>query len=364
MVLACVEPYDLSFLSQKEILFVEADINDYDSLQYVTIKKNIPEPKNIVYFDVDNAKVQIIEGGSRIIDCPYTSLGRYKLPDNFRSKNGTDYQLKMIIDGKTYQSSIEKAERVAPIEKIYSQFAAKDIDLLEKKVDGHRIFLETKDIPKIANYYLWQWKLYEKQSYCKSCYGGRYFTAPSPLGRCVDDQNLMRRGLTYDYLCSSNCWEIKYSNQVNIMSDLYATDETIKGRFIADIPFYQFKNSLIEVQQYSISKSAFDYFNIMVNQTQRNGTLADTPPAGLIGNIKNTMDKTEPIGGIFMVSSKTSKVFVIERIGIQNAANAVGLVVGRDVNPEPAGNDTSRPPFAPCIESKERTSKKPFGWVE
>ena len=46
VVFACVEPYDLNFGSQKEILFIEADINDYDSLQYVIIKKNIPEPKS------------------------------------------------------------------------------------------------------------------------------------------------------------------------------------------------------------------------------------------------------------------------------------------------------------------------------
>jgi hypothetical protein len=364
MVLSCVEPYDLNFGSQKEILFVEADINDYDSLQYVTIKRNIPEPNNIVYFNVENAKVQIKEGNSTVIDCPYSSAGRYLLPKNFRSKNGVSYQLKILIDGKSYESTVETASAVAPIEKIYSQFASKEIDYLSKKIDGHRIFLDTRDASKAANYYLWQWKLYEKQSYCRSCNGGRFFTTPAPLGRCVDDQNLIRRGVTYDYLCVSNCWDIKFSDQVNIMSDLFTTDETIKGRLIANIPFYQFRNSLLEVQQYSISKSAFDYFNIMVNQTQRNGTLADTPPAGLIGNIRNTADKTEPVGGVFMVSSKTTKLFVIQRNEILNGVKAIGLFEGREVTPEPMGNDTSRPPFAPCIESRERTAIRPIGWVD
>lgn len=104
-----------------------------------------------------------------------------------------------------------------------------------------------------------------------------------------------------------------YNEDVNIMSDIYSNGKSIQGRLVAKIPFYQYRNALIEVQQYSISQSAFDYYNILINQSQRNGSLADTPPAALIGNVKNISDSNEPVGGIFMVSSKTTKSFTIDR---------------------------------------------------
>lgn len=364
LIVACVEPYNLNFGSQKEILFIEADINNYDQAQFISLKKNIPEPNNIVYIPIENAKVQLFEGKDAIYDCSHTENGRYVLPTGFQTKPGKPYQLKISIEGKKYESTIEIAKEVSPIEKIYSQYVPAGIDYLSRKLDGHRIFIDTKDPSTEGNYYFWQWKLYEKQNYCVSCNGGKYYTAPAPLGRCVEDANLKRRDVTYDYMCSSDCWDILYNDDVNIMSDIYSNGSTIKGRLVANIPFFQYRNALIEVQQYAISKSAFDYFNILVNQTQRNGTLADTPPAGLIGNIKNVADKTEAVGGIFMVSSKTTKVFVIERNGMVDGVKAFGLLKGRIANPEPSSMDITRPPFAPCTEGKERTAIQPIGWID
>lgn len=364
VVFACVEPYDLNFGSQKQILFIEADINDYDSLQYVIVKQNIPEPNNIVYIDIDDAKVDIIENRSTFYNCVYTSGGKYKLPKGFKIKVNIPYQLRMVIDGVTYESSLETANLVSPIDKIYSQFKEKGIRYQSRDVDGHNIYIDSKDSDLKGQNYFWQWRLFEKQGYCISCDGGRYFTTPAPLGRCVEEAGLKRQGITYDYLCSGDCWDIKYNDEVNVMSDNYTNGQIIKGRLVAQVPFFQYRNALIEIQQYSISKSTFDYLNILINQSQKNGTLADTPPAGLLGNVKNTSDITEPVGGIFMVSSKTTSTFMIQRDGSIPGITVIGFTNGRPINREPPGADTSRPPFAPCIESNNRTNKKPLGWID
>jgi hypothetical protein len=364
VVFACVEPYDLNFGGQKEILFIEADINDYDSLQYVILKKNLPEPSNIVYVDVQDAKVEVIENKTTNISCTYTKDGKYVLPKGFKAKTGIPYQLRLNIAGVIYESTLETANLISPIDNVYAQFKQKGINYLSQDLDGHEIYIDTKDSELKGQNYMWQWRLFERQNYCISCDGGRYFTSPAPLGRCVDDANLKRRGVVYDYSCASECWDILYNDDINVMSDNYKNGQTIKGRLIAKVPFFQFRSSLIEIQQYSISKTAFEYFNIMVNQTQRNGTLADTPPAGLIGNVKNTSDKSESVGGIFMVSSKTTKSFVIQRTENFPGVSALGLFKGRQVSPEPTGNDTTRPPASPCIEDDNRTRIKPLGWID
>jgi hypothetical protein len=364
VVFACVEPYDLNFGSQKEILFIEADLNDYDSLQYVSIKKNIPEPNNIVYRDIETATVELIENKTTSIPCTYSKQGRYQLPRGFRIKVGVPYQLKLRVEGYSYESTLETANKVTSINNIYSRFKEKGINYRSKDLDGHEIYIDSDDSQLKGENYLWQWRLFEKQNYCATCDGGRYFTSPAPLGRCVDDANLKRRGVIYDYQCSSECWEVFYNEDVNVMSDIYSNGQTIKGRLIAKVPFFQFRSSIIEIQQYSISKSAFAYLSLLVNQTQRNGTLADTPPAGLVGNISNIENKTEAVGGIFMVSSKTTKSFVIDRKENSPNISAFGLFNGRAVSPEPSGNDTTRPPAAPCVESNNRTKIKPLGWID
>jgi hypothetical protein len=363
-VLACVEPYDLNFGSQKEILFIEADINNFDKNQFIKIKKNIPSANSIEYVYVESAKVYLIENEKNIIECKYAGDGKYNLPIGFLGKLETSYKLRFELDEKIYESSSERASPVAPIEKIYATFSQKGISYLGKEIDGHNIFIDIKDINPDEQFYLWQWRLFEKQGYCKSCEGGKFYTSPLPLGKCIDDANLKRRNVIYDYVCGAQCWDIFYNEDVNIMSDKYSNGKNIQSRLVAKIPFFQYRNALIEVQQYAISQSAFAYFNILINQSQRNGSLADTPPAGLIGNVRNLGDATEPVGGIFMVSAKTTKSYTIDRTELISGVRVIGLFKGRQVTPEPLENDTTRPPLAPCVEDRNRTDKKPIGWVD
>lgn len=362
---ACVEPYELDFTSQKEILFVEADLNDFDEEQFISLKINTVNTGGINYTSIENAIVEVIENKGTIIKCIYRTDGKYYLPSNFKAKLNTPYQLKFILNGgDIYESKVEIATEVPEIKQVTSFFKPKGILFMNKKIDGHEIYLDTFDNPGVDNYYFWAWRHFESQSYCRSCDGGLYYTTPSPEGRCVDDANLKRRGVVYDYTCRSICWDVSYSDNLNIMSDAFSNGKIIEKRLVAKIPFYQFKGSLIEVQQNSISKAAYNYFKLVIDQTQNSGSLADTPPAGLIGNVMNLKNPTQAIGGYFMVSSKKIKRFWIKRDEKDPTIKVFGTLNGRIANPEPSGNDITRPPQAPCLENKIRTAKRPFGWVD
>lgn len=362
---ACVSPYELDFTSQKDILFVEADLNDFDEEQFISLKINSVNISGINYTSIENAIVEVIENKGTIIKCIYRTDGKYYLPSNFKAKLNTPYQLKFILNGgDIYESKVEIATEVPEIKQVTSFFKPKGILFMNKKIDGHEIYLDTFDNPGVDNYYFWAWRHFESQSYCRSCDGGLYYTTPSPEGRCVDDANLKRRGVVYDYTCRSVCWDVSYSDNLNIMSDAFSNGKIIEKRLVAKIPFYQFKGSLIEVQQNSISKAAYNYFKLVIDQTQNSGSLADTPPAGLIGNVTNLKDPSQAIGGYFMVSSKKIKRFWIKRDEKDPTIKVFGTLNGRIANPEPSGNDITRPPQAPCLENKLRTAKRPFGWVD
>jgi hypothetical protein len=365
LLFACVEPFEINLNTKDKILFIEADLNNIDDNQSITLQYNFPSNSSIEYVGIDNAKVTVIENGSNIISCSFSSEGTYLLPTKFKTKIGAEYQLHFTLaDGSEYKSSIETSQDVPPISNVYSRFVSKSIAWEQSMLDGHEIFIDTKDNPTEGDFYLWQWKMYEKESYCISCQGGKYYNNPLPLGVCIDDANLKRRNITYDYQCSGDCWDIIFSNKVNIMSDIYTNSGEIKNRLVAEIPFFQFKECVVEIQQFSISKSAFDYFNLIIQQNQNNGSLADTPPAGLIGNIKNINNSVEAVGGFFVVASKTTYNYWLKRDDYANGTVPYGTLNGRAPSPELAGADTSRPPFAPCIESKTRTAVKPQGWLK
>jgi hypothetical protein len=167
----------------------------------------------------------------------------------------------------------------------------------------------------------------------------------------------------YDYACNQLCWDIFYNSDLNVLNDIYTDGKPIEGRLVAKIPYFQQTGGLVEVTQQSVSQSAFRYLRLLIDQGQNTGTLADTPPAALIGNVKNINDPKESVGGIFMVSSTQTQLFWLDRKDVPSNVIPVGFL-GRPLNLEPSNGDPSRPPLAACVASRNRTPVKPRGWVD
>lgn len=363
-IVSCIEPYDLVFASQNPILFIEAEINDIDNNQYIKVQRNRPSISGVAFDQISDAKVTLIENKTTNISIPHKISSRYYLPANFKAKLNTPYKLRIeLVDGNIYESSEEIINKVPKIDSVYTVLKNKGVSFGGKDLPGNEIYIDLTDNVRKNDYYLWQYRHYEKKSFCISCDGGRFFINPLPNGICIEDAFLKRRNVIYDYLCKSDCWRIYKQVRVNIQSDNFSNGVQIKSRLVAKIPILQLRDAMVEVQQFAVPKSAFEYFNTLISQGENTGTLADTPPVGLIGNIKNLNDKTEPVGGIFMVASKVTKSFMIRRDTKIPSYVPFGLLGGRPDNPEPAGPDTTRPPLAPCVEDEENTGFKPFGWL-
>lgn len=360
--IACVEPFDIKVATTETILIIDGSIDDSRSDQFITVKKFIPSSNgNIRYANEIGAKVSIIKDGKDQIDCMYRDNGYYYLPLGFKAIVGSKYKLKInLADGKIYESSEELMRKTPEITGYTVKFDPKGIKMGENTIPAHLIYIDTKDPVEPGDNFMWTWKLYEKQTICKTCSGGIFLVSPAPLGRCSPVTALAEAGVEYDYRCQGNCWEIYYSQDLNVMSDAFSQGKEIKNRFIASVPYYQDNGFLIEIKQQTVSPSAFQYLKILGNQSQKSGTLVDSPPAALIGNIRNINDNKETVGGYFMVgNSKFQKIWV-------NRLDAVGsqqyYMLGRKENYEPASDDGSRPPFAPCVITNTRTPLKPEGW--
>ena len=211
---------------------------------------------------------------------------------------------------------------------------------------------------------MWTWKLWELQEICVTCVNGRYFKSGAlrdALG-CRKENGLLNQW--FDYFCNGDCWDLFFSKELNVFSDIYTNGNVITGKLVAKIPYYQEEGGLIEIQQQSVSPDAYRYFKLIADQVQSNGNLVDTPPSGIIGNVKNINNANEPVAGLFMVTSIKKRKYWIDRKSAKGKAFPIGLL-DHTIIPEPPDDlDPERPPLVPCIESPTRTKIKPEGWID
>lgn len=365
IIAACIEPYEIKYDTTKRITVVEATLTDNPlEEQYVSLKESVPASSGFGYFTpIKGAEAELIINNETHIKLEERADNLYYVPKSIQILPKTNYALKFkTTDGKIYQSANEALEAINPIDKVYTNLEMNGLERGNTKIPAFYLYVDTKDPKGLGNSYLWTWRLWEHQDVCISCEGGRYIIDRRNGNHCQQREDLLAAGVVYDYACDKPCWEIFYNPDINVMTDTYIDGNPIIGRLIGKIPVYQFNGALIEVKQQSVSPSAFRYLKLLIEQSQSTGSLADTPPAALVGNVRCVTDTTESVAGYFMVSSVKKQLFWFDKSQAVSAkVIPLGLLGGRRINFEPS---TNMPPMAPCNAIRNRTPVKPEGWVD
>lgn len=328
---ACVVPFEMELSSEKKYLVVEGTLTDIDDEQTINIHETYNFEKNTYNIPTLNLKVEIVVDGSEIITSTEGGEGNYVLPFGFRIRPGTTYKLRIKKpDGTIYESSEEKTTQVPTIDRIFDEFEVTGIKGDFKDIPANYIYIDFKDNPDEKDYYIWNWQLWERQYYCYTNY--------------------------YDFSCDSECWEILYNKDFNVFSDTYSNGKNIDGKMVSKIPFYSTNGALLEIKQQAVSERVYNYFKLVSEQSQNSGTLVDTPPAAIIGNVKNINDPTEPVAGVFSVASTVKLKYWLDRKNAYGKAMPIGILGHM---PLPAPN--ARP--YPCVDGPGRTPYKPEGWI-
>ena len=330
-VCTCVSPYDVRFNKSLQILTVEGTLTDENKEQKIQIAESNFVKDALFRTPIKNMIVELLVNGKEKIRLTEGEQGFYYLPLTFRAKAGNTYKLMFQkSDGTQYESSEEVMNATPKIDTIYNNFTTEGILHRNKRIPTHRIYVDYQDAPNTKNYYVWSWMLWERQYICNS----------------TD---------YYDLYCNQECWEILYNETIDIVSDIFTDGKHVVGKLVAEIPYYQTNGALFEIKQLQISEEAYRFLKLLRDQNQGTGTLVDTPPEPLIGNIRNRTDPSEEIAGMFMVASVSSVKYWLDRENALGKAKPVGLL-GRDPIVSPVSVTV------PCYESSTRTPTKPKGW--
>ncbi|WP_332369266.1 DUF4249 domain-containing protein [Spirosoma telluris] len=213
---ACVDPEDLMLRGTVDIIVVDGTITNLAEEQIIRLNRSKSDPLTGRFGTrpITKAIVEVVVDSSQVVPCHETVDGSYQLPSDFKGQIGHAYQLRFTLsDGTKYASNQQVIQPVPPIDKAASQFNPKSIfpALSGFYTAGHDLFIDVKDPVDQRNYYRWDWKLYEKQEWCKTCYKGVYaiygditaqlMSAPFPQGI-----------ITFIYRETRNCWKTATMN--------------------------------------------------------------------------------------------------------------------------------------------------------
>lgn len=377
----CVASYDPSLALNANLVVVSGLVTDLDEIQTISLSRSRSNADSSdITTPIQHAVVTVVVNGTTPVSLLEVQPGTYQFPTGFRGKVGNTYQLRFqTAEGTTYESSVETMASVPSIVRTYDQFNPQGP---KKTADGlpvpaNDIYIDTQDPVGDRNFYLWRWRLYEIQQWCATCQQGRYVVVDvGPVGAgpidiigCVRDSTVGTTNL-FDYPCRGLCWDIFYNTDVDVFSDVYTNGQPLTGHKVASIPIYQRDPALIVVEQLSITANAYRYYTLFAAQVQNTGTLADSPPAPLAGNIKNLANATENVVGYFSAASVAVSHHKINRQDVttglfQGLFYAVNGRVPRLESSQPGGSPFGKSAAAAiCVPSRTRTDLLPPGWNE
>jgi hypothetical protein len=246
------------------------------------------------YFITD-AKVTIEDDLGDSSACSWIGLGSYQSVDsNFVGTVGRTYTLKVYLSsGKTYLSKPETIRPVPAIDSITAVYDSNGITGIQPQ--PIIVSVNSHDPGGAKNFYRWTASGFiPRKSWGFPCVA--YVDPP-----CTNP---------FMCTCFALCEVANTDNQVTVLSNQF-----IEGREIIlpvyYSPVYWFGNHFVEINQYSISLDAYQFWEQYLDQTDRTGSILDPLPAPLIGNIYNPADSSDIALGIFTAFAVNSKKVVI-----------------------------------------------------
>jgi hypothetical protein len=303
LIYSCVDPFDPPSENYQSLLVVEAFISDDDTAQLVRLSNSSPidisdfRPESgatVVVEEVGGRRYQFIEDGS----------GDYWSDVSvFRPVVGNSYILRIQLrDGTSFRSKPVVMKKTTPIKDIYFRQTEFISQLKDSREDGFEILIDTDDLGDEPSYFRYEWD--------ETCQLSAPYT--STLDYDFEAEQIVQREDNITV-----CWRNRSSIAINVKSTEGLTVNEIKEHPILFVPFSDpaFRERYsIEVRQYAIDRDGYQFWTELKESNELTGSLFDTQPYPLVGNLENETNPEEPVLGYFDVASvESARVYINNR---------------------------------------------------
>ncbi|MGZ4000816.1 MAG: DUF4249 domain-containing protein [Mucilaginibacter sp.] len=200
-------------------------------------------------------------------------------------------------DGKEYKSDLVQVVNSPPIDSVNYVVGSK----------GVNVYVNTHDPKNDTHYYRWDyqetWIIF---SYYKSFFKS---IGDTVVARDFIDDNI------YQCWKSDTSSDILLGSSTRLKSDVIAANPVI---FIADTSEKFLSGCSIRVKQYALTADAFNFWTALRKNTEKIGTVFDTQPSEIQGNIHSISNPGEPVIGYVSVGSTSNTRMFIHRRNLPN----------------------------------------------
>lgn len=324
ILMACVERIDFDLPSSASQIIVEGMISDQAGPYTVKVSNAMSLDTDSVYFiPVRKMKVKLYDDEGNTEQLVELNDGTYATEGLIRGKVGHSYHIELQTpDGKTFESESEKINPVGEVESIRYEFEARTADgeFGDARADVFNIYIDADGGTSDENYFRWKYtgtyKVLTNPELRRIWSEGFLLSDPLPCSGYVVAPGLGGGVLDKVAECTCcTCWANQYEAQPLLSDVQFAVNNKYKNVKVAEVPITSatfYDKYLIEVEQMSLTREAFEFFKLVRAQIEGAKSLFQPPSGELKGNIKAT-NSTDPVVGLFWATSVTSKSIFINR---------------------------------------------------
>ncbi|GAB3693887.1 hypothetical protein GCM10027592_14190 [Spirosoma flavus] len=287
LAISCIDRVELPIRTEAPRLVVEGQITNeappYSVRLTYTGNFGGENGQNPADQYVSGAQVTLADDQGRSTRMLSRGQGIYLTSDTtFRGQIGRTYSLSIVLsDGKRYVSKPEKMPAVPVIDSISKAIVPKENFPAPYY---YEYSVNTLDPANEKNYYRWTgYAIINRLSKGKPCNLG----SPS--------------------ICFDRCWVTVPSTDVNIYSDDAINGKPLRNRLVIQAPIYAIGPQLVEIVQYGITQSNYQFWKLYQQQNARTGSIFDPLPAPVTGNVVNAGNSADLARGYFAATSITRK---------------------------------------------------------
>ena len=279
LVFSCIDQLALPFREERPHLVVEGSITTELPPYIVRLTYSRPIGSSTAVADrdaVSNALVSIQDDtGRRTQLVPISQKpGYYQTTDSlFRGTVGRSYTLHIETQQHShYQSTPERIVAVPPIDSLTAA--------LQASLYGYNLSFSvvSKDPASTINYYRWTSRAYHVEYWV-------------PCGASLIEPYV---------------WVPVFSTGINSLSDTYLNGNALR-REVIQSPIHSTGPHFVEVKQYAITQTFYQFLTAYTDQQSRTGSLFDPLPGRIAGNVICLDDSSQVVLGYFHASAVSLK---------------------------------------------------------
>jgi len=320
---ACVDRLDLNLPSAQSLMVVEGMINDGPGPYTVKVSNGLTILADTSFSNpVRKAKITLYDDEGSSDDFSETTPGVYVSGNVIQGKIGHAYYIVMETqEGKIFKSAPDVIHPVGEIEQINYSYEARTVQVnnVETAADVFNVSVNANGGLESSNYVRWR-------------FTGTYKVVTHPELHVIVFTTPPPNTIPDPYPCSGwiaepgpltqvgpctccICWVNQFESVPTVSDGQLIRNNQYRNVKVGEIPINGVtftEKYLVEVDQMSLTKTAFDFFSLIRAQKVNASNLFQPLPAQIQGNM-TAVNSTESVVGIFWATSIKSKSIFIQK---------------------------------------------------